>query len=153
MEDIRPSGAHYAVRLSADNQSRSACIDVIKLAEMLPHGSGIDGDWYIHIRKNGDVQVTGEYHQMNESGYNGWRTFRFTFTRAVRNTYHALTGPSEGKYQVLLVKGKVYMNPVRGAGEHNDYLTECMWDLTKLTSGYVSSYVIVDSEKAAKEYK
>ena len=81
---------YYHVRVNNAYQRRTAVVNLRKLADALPHGSGIDGDWSVTVCRNGDVTVYGEYHAMSESGYCGWRNFRFGIRRAVRNKYTAL---------------------------------------------------------------
>jgi hypothetical protein len=122
---------------------------------VLPHGSGIDGDWHVQVRRNGDVQVTGEYHAMNDSGYCGWRTFRFALVRAQRNEYTALCGPCAGQWQVTKVKGRVYFQPVRGGGDAGDYLHDtCYWPVADgLDVHSMESGITVASETAAKEVR
>lgn len=56
-------------------------IEKINIAEaverVLPHGSGIDYDWQIDIRSNGDIACKNAYHRMDEYGmYDG--IFPFT---------------------------------------------------------------------------
>lgn len=57
----------------------SAKLDYIalagKLADLLPHGSGIDCDWTLDV-KRGKVVASNSYHAMDEWGsYDGWADF------------------------------------------------------------------------------
>lgn len=123
MEDIRPLGAHYPVYLDTPVDFRTSVVDVNKLAECLPHGSGIDGDWTIRVRSNGDIIVYGEYNLMDENGYyQRWLYFRFTLARATRTEYRKLTGIMDGRYQTTRIKGTVYFQTFCGGGEASDYL-------------------------------
>src|SRR3990167_10506751 len=40
-----------------------------KLEDILPHGSGINGDWSFDILKNGNIVCHNTYEAMNEGGY------------------------------------------------------------------------------------
>lgn len=143
----------YHVRCSYAEGHKPAVVDLAELANILPHGSGIDGDWYISVQRNGDLTVTGEYHAMNEHGYYcGWRTFRFTLRRARKNVYHPLTGPSIGKFQVTKIKGQVYLESFRGGGDAADYLYDTVSHaLSEIGIHSMSSHV-VDSEDAARTF-
>lgn len=68
MEDIRPDKAYYAVYLSIAKGAKPACLDVRRL---LPHGSGYDGNWYVHVTRAGTVNATVEFHTMDDNGYYG----------------------------------------------------------------------------------
>src|ERR1039458_9134377 len=95
MENLTPS---LWYRTWLDNATdRTPVVDVHKLADLLPHGSGIDSDWTIRVQRNGDVTVYGSYHAMNENGfYVGWRNFRFTVRKWRKaDKTQALHGPSE----------------------------------------------------------
>jgi len=49
--------------------------------EALPHGSGIDGDWYCERQQNGKVVCYNSYHVMDEWGsYRAWADFSIRFT-------------------------------------------------------------------------
>lgn len=162
MEDIRPKGAWYAVyysRIDDDGKPRKnmkpACVDVIKLAECLPHGSGIDGNWTIRHHLNGDITVHGEYHAMDENGmYCGWRNFRFSLRRCNRTQYHALSGPCAGKYQVTRVKGRVYFDTFVGGGDAKDYLYDTCYFAVADGLGIhsIESGLAVGSEALAASY-
>lgn len=126
MEDIRPKGAWYAVRLNITPGAKPAVVDVHTLANCLPHGSGIDGEWTIEVKRNGDITVHGEYHAMNENGfYCGWRNFRFSLRKHTgRNEVKALSGPCLGQFQVIRITGKVYFTAFVGGGDALD----CLYD-------------------------
>jgi len=155
MEDIRPKGAWYAVHLNVANGAKPAVVDVHKLADILPHGSGIDGGWTIEVRRNGDVCCHGEYHAMNENGmYDGWRNFRFTLAQCKQNVYQPLSGPCAGQWQVTKVKGRVYYQSFVGGGDAADYLHDtCYWAVRDLLGPCAIESIVVGSEQAAKEYK
>lgn len=153
MEDIRPKGAWYAVYLNTPEHYKSPVVDVHKLAEILPHGSGIDGSWTIEVKSNGNVTVHGEYHAMDEyGGYAGWYDFRFTLTRCVKNEYVKLSGPCEGKYQVTRKKGTVYLRSFMGGGgrDNADYLYTSIWPPIhdELGISAISSDVVDSLDKA-----
>ena len=81
----------YHVYVTYTDGHRPAVVDLAQLAANLPHGSGIDADWHVHVRRNGDVCCWSEYHAMDENGfYAGWRTFRFTLARCRRTEYKVL---------------------------------------------------------------
>lgn len=113
---------HYATRLDGD--PAKACIDVHKLADSLPHGSGIDGDWHVTVLRNGDVRVDGEYHAMNDGYYDGWRSFKFFIRKARKLEAHALGGPCEGKVQITRRPGDIYLGTFTGGGGDGDWLYE-----------------------------
>lgn len=47
-----------------------------EILDLLPHGSGIDGDWTVETKKNGSMFFYNEYHRMNDAGYyDGWIPF------------------------------------------------------------------------------
>ena len=152
-----PQGYYYVYVDYAPNH-KPACVDLEKLAGILPHGAGIDGNWAIHVRRNGDVCVTGEYHAMDESGYCGWRNFRFTLARATKNKYVALKGPYEGRFQVTHIRGKVYLGTFVSGSDASDYLDylydTCACDIADgMDIHAMESGVIASSESAAREYK
>jgi len=96
----RISCGYYHIDVAGDEQI--ACVDIAKLADLLPHGSGIDSDYLIGIHDDGNVTITTDYHAIDENGvYDGWRhitlrIFRHT-TRETRN----LIGPCAGMTQIL----------------------------------------------------
>lgn len=152
--DIRPQGAWYPVRLETQKTGKAPCIDVHKLADILPHGSGIDAGWTINVKHNGDITVYGEYHAMNDGGYTEWRNFRFSLRRAVKNEYRPLSGPLQGKYQVTKVKGTVYLCSFVGGGDAGDYLYDVV--SCALSDGigvWAMDSHIVDSKEQAKMMK
>jgi hypothetical protein len=53
--------------------------DIVKLiCDVLPHGSGINGEWYIRELKNGKIVFSNSYHAMNQWGcYVTWVSFSF----------------------------------------------------------------------------
>ena len=57
MKNLTPS-LHYHTWLDTTNEA-SPVVDIHKLADLLPHGSGIDSDWAIKVQRNGDVAVYG----------------------------------------------------------------------------------------------
>lgn len=128
MENLT-AGLWYATHLDDRRTSQriAPCVDVQALAKALPHGSGIDGDWYVTILRNGDVRVDGEYHNMNDGGgYCGWTTFAVFLRRAKRAKVWALKGPCEGRVQVWERKGDVTFTLRGGGRDLGDYLHECI---------------------------
>lgn len=103
------------------------CIDVAKLADALPHGSGIDTDWHVEVFKNGNVKVSSEFHSMDESGsYSGWVPFSFRISRASRDASHCLKGPLTGKMQVTARRGDICFT-LSCRGDLGDYLHETIY--------------------------
>lgn len=57
------------------NPNSSTSKTSLQLANKLPHGSGIDGDWFIEEKK-GKLYAYNSYHVMNDYGfYAGWQDF------------------------------------------------------------------------------
>lgn len=126
MENLSPSRWY---RTNYDNPHNAVpVVDVHQLAELLPHGSGIDGNWRIVARKNGDLVVYGEYHAMNEHGmYCGWRNFRFTIVRVKRDVRNPLCGPCLGKTQIVHRAGDIILDVFVGGGDAKDYLYDSVY--------------------------
>ena len=146
-------GLWYRTTLE-NTYNRQPCVAVQVLADCLPHGSGIDGDWTIEILRDGAVRCHGEFHAMDENGfYCGWRNFRFTLRPAKKNVFHALTGPCEGKFQVTKVKGKVYLESFIGGGDAGDYLyQDVSYVLSEEMDIHAIESVVVASVTAAQNY-
>ena len=54
-------------------------IDLERLEDCLPHGSGINSAWEFIQHKNGKVTCINSFHALNESGYYvGYMPFKFT---------------------------------------------------------------------------
>lgn len=71
-------------RMDAPNQFMEDILQ--KIAEALPHGSGIDSDWVGEVLKNGKLRFYNGYHCMNENGfYEGWQDFRVTINLLDKN--------------------------------------------------------------------
>lgn len=52
-----------------------------EIPNALPHGSGINADWYIEY-KHGYIKCTNSFHCMNENGYyDGWQDFSVILKR------------------------------------------------------------------------
>lgn len=117
MERLNP-GSYYSVYL--ENPSDAIpCVDVRQLADLLPHGSGIDGNYYIRVRKNGNIEVVGEFHRMDEyGGYDGWATFAARVYRLPADKKHDL---HDGCYQLTGKKGDVVLD-VRGPSDLREFL-------------------------------
>jgi hypothetical protein len=63
------------------SQSKIYTPFVRNLASALPHGSGIDGDWYIE-EKGDKIIATNSYHAMDEyGGYIGWQDFKLIISK------------------------------------------------------------------------
>lgn len=124
----------YHVYVDNPHGRTNAVVDICKLADVLPHGSGFDGDWRIVVNRNGDVTCRSEYHAMNKNGYYcGWRNFRFSI-RQHRSTNRIveLQGPCLGQFQVTHVKGHVYFTAFVGGGDASDYLHDtCYWAVSE----------------------
>ena len=103
MERLNP-GSFYAIW--CENASGATpCVDLARLADLLPHGSGIDGDHYIRVRKNGNVEIRSEFHGMDEWGsYNGWTPFTIRVYRLTKNEQYDLR---DNFYQLVGRKGEV----------------------------------------------
>ena len=52
----------------------------IEVLENLPHGSGINCDWFAERLTTGRVMVHNSYQVMSESGYIGYADFSVTFS-------------------------------------------------------------------------
>jgi len=77
-----------------------------QLAEALPHGSGIDAQWYVNQRSKNVFVFHNSYHKMNENGmYNGWADFAVVISRAQKSQFVELKGPCEGRCQITTIKG------------------------------------------------
>lgn len=127
----------YPIDINGARQAKvkPPCVDLNKLAACLPHGSGIDADWTVTVRRNGDVKCSASYHQMDEhGGYNGWVDFAFTLERAKVNRYVELRGSCIGQFQQTHTKGEVYFQTFTGAGKnHREYLYDtCYWAVRDL---------------------
>lgn len=95
------------------------------LAEILPHGSGIDADWYINQQKNGSWVCTNSFHAMNENGYyDGWIPFKVNFFIHQKDEMNELSGPCAGQTQVVHRKGDADFKVFCRNRELRDYLTE-----------------------------
>lgn len=44
-------------------------VSLLDVAEALPHGSGLDSDWHITLRRDGGLTLRTEWHAMNQHGY------------------------------------------------------------------------------------
>lgn len=47
-------------------------LKLLRIAELLPHGSGFDDTWYCTMLNNGSMVFESSFHKMNEWGYIGW---------------------------------------------------------------------------------
>ena len=70
------------------------------LMEKLPHGSGIDCDWVIHLdNASYFIVCTNSYHVMNENGmYNGFIDFRVVIILGRRDIFGNLIIDIKGKF-------------------------------------------------------
>ena len=56
-------------------------LTIEKLEEILPHGSGIDSDWYFEEKEN-KIIASCSYHCMDDVGYyDGWVDFSLTIPK------------------------------------------------------------------------
>lgn len=108
--------------------------DMVAFAEVLPHGSGIDGNWHIQVQGNGNVVVTGEYHHMDSNGYyDGWSEFKLRMSRVDKDVWNPLKGPCEGKVQRVRKAGDVVFRVTGGRRDDDrDYFHDCLWEVMKL---------------------
>ena len=44
-------------------------LDMVTLSNIVPHGSGIDSNWFYEKKKCGTIHVSNSYHHMNDAGY------------------------------------------------------------------------------------
>lgn len=73
-----------------------------KMLDLLPHGSGIDGDWAFDFVKSGDDKVIfyNSFHAMDENGmYDGWIDFTVTITPSIAYGFHIKITGNFGKRQ------------------------------------------------------
>jgi len=106
-------------------------IDLTLLAKALPHGSGIDGNWYIHVHNNGSLTISGEYHVMDDNGYyRHWESFSFRLYAAKADCIVKLKGPCEGQTQVVYYKGEALMSGIYGLTSYSRgrLLHENLWE-------------------------
>jgi hypothetical protein len=90
--------------------------DILKLADELPHGSGIDGENEIDLSKSTGEKIVihTSFHHMNENGmYDGWTGHTLTITASLYNGYY------------MKISG-------RNRNDIKDYLHECFsYDLNR----------------------
>jgi hypothetical protein len=68
MRDLLPN-LWYHVRTDApEGAQATSAASLETLAELLPHGSGYDSDWYVSLTRRG-ITLTTEWHSMTEHGY------------------------------------------------------------------------------------
>lgn len=83
-----------------------------EIASLLPHGSGIDGNWHITIGQRANPLVEGEYHSMN----NGMYCCNIAF-----------------QFDVIRVGERWHVAPVRlrrgGCRSCRDGLADYLWDI------------------------
>ena len=116
-------GSFFAIYLDNPNDY-APCVDIERLWSLLPHGSGIDGDYHIRVFKNGSVHVYGDWHSMNEDGYyTGWTPFTVTLIRCKADRKRPLG--DGGFYQLCDKRGDILLN-VNGGGDVSDYLFDVM---------------------------
>lgn len=69
---ILGDSARWAYRVTLDGaveDTTRACVDLHALAEALPHGCGLDGDWCVTVARSGNVTARNAHHVMSEHGY------------------------------------------------------------------------------------
>jgi len=65
----------------------------------LPHGSGIDADWYCEKQQNGKVVCYNSYHIMDENGfYRAWADFSVRFHVDNRKEFRLMFHGSSAQY-------------------------------------------------------
>ncbi len=115
---------YYKVHATRDYPA-APCVDLETLARHLPHGSGIDGDWRLIVRKNGDIYMECDVHCMDDNGsYDGWTTWSATIRKARRDEMHPLKGPMEGYFQVTRRAGDIYLSGGASARGYGDWIYE-----------------------------
>jgi len=67
----------YNVHVANTHDVEPCCMPLHILADKLPHGAGIDGNWYIQVLKNGNLVLRSEYHVMIDGYYTKWESFSF----------------------------------------------------------------------------
>jgi hypothetical protein len=81
-----------------------------EIPDALPHGSGIDADWYIEY-KHGYIRCDNSYHCMNEDGYyDGWQDFSVILRKDNRdNGVHVTIHFHNGHYKADRYMLKEYL--------------------------------------------
>jgi len=65
----------------------------------LPHGSGIDGDWYCEKQQNGKVACYNSYHVMDENGfYRAWADFSIRFREDAWDDFRLMFHGRDSQY-------------------------------------------------------
>lgn len=108
MRDLLSPTRWYHVYAGDGAEERAARmrLDLVALAKALPHGSGLDGNWFVGTNTRGTLVLQTEFHAMDEHGaYDGWRPIRATLRRATVSEYQALRGPCAGQYQRVVTRG------------------------------------------------
>ena len=128
------SHGYYNVRIESSPALRRPHVDPTSLANLLPHGSGIDADWHIQVTNHGDLRVRSSFHHMNENGmYDGWYEFSFRVFKHKTSHYHKLHGNLTGKVQVIHKRGDIDITPVVMTTQryfkegHEEYLTDTIY--------------------------
>ena len=68
------------------NDEKESILSMIE--QELPHGSGIDGDWYLQLTTPTRVNAFNSYHCMDEHGYyDGWVDFTVHFDLADKDVF------------------------------------------------------------------
>lgn len=112
-----------------------------RVADALPHGSGIDGDWHIHVNRDGSIRVSTSFHAMDEhGGYGGWHPVSFSIRRASGEVFTSGRW-AHGK------AGDVYMTPVRCVADLADYLSEMIeHELREIAPGLTYNVRLIHAE-------
>lgn len=72
-----------------------------ELLAMLPHGSGLDGEYKLSVQKE-KIVITMQYHAMDENGfYDGWIDFTMTIKPSFFYGYNLKITGNFGKYRVI----------------------------------------------------
>jgi hypothetical protein len=91
-----------------------------EIVEALPHGSGIDSSWSVDLVGRG-VNFYNSYHAMNENGfYCGWHDFYIRIAPEPKTTWYPLTGPCDGKAQIMTIRGDTSYRVVGLSGRMAD---------------------------------
>ncbi len=90
-------------------------ININRLINRLPHGSGIDSDWELTTLQNGKVRCENFFHAMDEhGGYVGYMPFSFTVVLVY----------SVGGYVLVVSNIRCNENRLKAFYGLRDYLTE-----------------------------
>lgn len=116
MRDLLSS--FYKVRTDAPEGTQATPrTSLEELAAKLPHGSGLDGNWWITIRRDGGLTLRTDYHAMNDNGYYvGWFPVVVVLNR------------KQDDHGLELKSVRVNERKTNGAG---DWIADCVIDVIR----------------------